>query len=38
MLLAANPIFQISLLVGFILALILFARYLNKKSKKRKKR
>ncbi len=38
MLLASGPILQLGLLVGFILALVLFARYLNKKSRKRKKR
>jgi flagellar biogenesis protein FliO len=34
----AFPLLQVSLVLGFILALILFARLVNKKSKKRKKR
>ncbi len=38
MLLAVDPMLQLGLVAGFIIALILFARFLNKQNKKRKRK
>lgn len=38
MLLAIDPLLQLAFVAGFIIALILFARYLNRKPSRRSKR